>query len=93
MEAQVLGEETLREPVPAEAQFIHFIGANGVHVRERDQLHPGWRDRVEAWELAAGCGQGERERLCAVAEEIAAGQMLFWLKLWSILPITLLRLL
>ena len=74
MEALVLREESFGEAVPAVAEFIHLIGAEGVSVGKRNELHAGWRVGVEAGQLSAGGGQGQRERLRAVTEEIAAGQ-------------------
>src|ERR1035437_10227962 len=74
MEAQIRGKETLGEPVPAVTQLVHLVGADGVHVRERHQLYACRCDRVEAGELPSGGRQGQRERLGAVAKEIAAGQ-------------------
>ena len=74
MEALIVGEETFGKTVPAVAQLIHLVDAKRMYVRQRGELHAGWSEGVEAGQLAAAGGKGERERLHAVAKEIAAGK-------------------
>jgi len=74
MKALVLGEEPLREAVPSVADLIQFGRPKGMHIRQRDQLHTRRRHRIEAWQLAAGCGQRQRKGLSTVAKEVTAGQ-------------------
>src|SRR6266849_7185859 len=73
MEALVLRKKTFRDPIPSVAQLVHYIGANRVHIRKRDELHAGRRDSIKPRELAAAAGQGQRKGLGAVAKEIASG--------------------
>src|SRR5882724_156227 len=71
MEILVLREKTLREPIPTIAQLIHHPGADRMYIGDRNQLHSGWRDRIEAGKLPSGSSQGQGKRLRAVPKEIA----------------------
>ena len=51
MKGLVLRKKPFRKPVPAIAQFIDFVGANGVHIRKRNQLYAGRSNCVEAGKL------------------------------------------
>ncbi len=74
MEVAVRREESFSEAIPAVAQFVDLVRAEGVCVRDRYQLHSRRREGIESRQLPAACGQGQRKGLLAVSEEIPAGQ-------------------
>src|ERR1700677_3678512 len=76
IEVLVGGKKSLGEPVPSVAQIVYLVRPNRACVRERDQLHTCWREGVKTRQLTAGGGKGQRERLDAVTEEIAPGEMI-----------------
>src|SRR5579872_1144668 len=74
MEILVCREEPFCEAVPAVAQLVDLVSAEGMDIRERNQLNSRRSIGVESRQLAARRGQRQRERLHAVAKEISAGQ-------------------
>ena len=73
MEALILREKSFRKAVPSVAELVHFVGAQRVRVRDRNQLHASRSEGIEAGQLAAAGSQREWERLNAVAKEINCG--------------------
>ena len=74
MEALILREEAFRKAVPAVTDLVYLVDADGVNIREGNQLNAGRSDGVEAGELSSRRCKSQWERLRAVAEEVAAGQ-------------------
>ncbi len=74
METLIKREESLSKAIPAIAQFVDFVRAEKTGVGNRNQLHARGCECVETGQLAARRGQGQREGLRAIAEEIAPSE-------------------
>src|SRR6185369_8951829 len=73
IESAVFREKALHVTVPAQPCFVNLAGVDDLHIRQRDQLNPRRRYRVETRQESAGklC---EGKTLIAVAEEITSSQ-------------------
>ena len=80
VKALILGKESLREAVPAVAQFVEFRRGEHMHVRERNKLDARRGHGVKTRKLPARSAQRQRKSLRAVPEEIAPGYIVILVK-------------